>query len=95
MSEEVPQRKIYKTSSITLAATLVHEKMRLTDLEPIMTIMRRGHDLFYFIFADEDRRPQMIMDFSNNVLMVVPTTFMEIVRQLKQRTKEYAANSKE
>lgn len=89
MAEET-KRKVYKTSSIVLAATLVHEKMELIGLEPIM---KKGHDLYNFVFRDEEvRRTDLVMKFSNNDLKVVPSTFMEIVRQLKQRTKEHAAN---
>jgi len=91
MSEahETHDKKLYKTSSIVLAATLVHEKMKLVHLEPIQ---KRGQDLFYFVFQDEDRRRDLVMNFSNNTLKVVPSAFMETVRQLKQRTKEHAAN---
>jgi len=88
MTEEI-KHKVYKTSSIVVAATLVHEKMELSGLEPIL---KRGHDLFYFVFKDEDRRFELVTKFTNNNIMVVPSTFMEIVRQLKQRTKEYATN---
>ena len=84
------QKRLYKTSSIVLAATLVHEKMKLVGLEPIP---KRSQDLFYFVFDDEEeRRKEIVMSFSNNSSLVCPTTFMEIVRQLKQRTKEYTAN---
>ena len=83
--------KLYKTSSIVLAATLVHEKMKLVGLEPIP---KRSQDLFYFVFDDTEhnKREDIVMNFSNNSSLVCPTTFMEIVRQLKQRTKEYSAN---
>ena len=83
------ESKTYKSSSIVLAATLVHEKMELLRLEPMN---KRGQDLFYFVFADSDERVKLVMDFSNNKVKVVPSTFMEIVRQLKQRTKEFTAN---
>ena len=89
MAEETKKQRVYKTSSIVLAATLVHEKMELITLEPIN---KRGHDLFYFVFSDSDRRVQLVTQFTNNDLKVVPSTFMELVRQLKQRTKEYSAN---
>jgi hypothetical protein len=95
MTEQEPQvpeqRRLYKTSSIVLAATLVHEKMKLIGLEPIP---KRSQDLFYFVFEDndEEKRKDIVMNFSNNSILVCPTTFMELVRQLKQRTKEYSAN---
>lgn len=92
MSEEIEEKKrVFKTSSIVLAATLVHEKMKLAGLEPMPN---RSPDLFYFVFDDEDRRRELIMSFSNNTLLVSPSMFMENVRQLKQRAKEYNADNR-
>lgn len=93
MNEETEEKKmnVYKTSSIVMAAALVYEKMKLVGLEPIP---KRSPDLFYFIFEDEkERRQDLVMRFSSNTLMVAPSIFMDTIRQLKQRTKEYAANN--
>ena len=87
MSDKNNTNKYYRTSSIVLAATLIHEGMELVGLEPIPST-KGMHNLFYFVFKDTPERPDLIMKFSNNTIKVVPTIFMENLRQLKQRAKE-------
>jgi len=83
--------RYYKTSSIVLAATLIHEGLELVDLEPI-TSTKGSSDLFHFVFKDTPERAELVMKFSNNSIKVVPAVFMENIRQLKQRTREYRSN---
>lgn len=90
--DEDQNKEVFQTSSIVLAATLVQEKMQLIGLEPMAN---RGHgpNLYYFVFkCDKEKREDITMRFSNNTVWVAPAPFMETIRQLKQRTKEYANN---
>lgn len=91
MKEKTKGKKVYKTSDIALASTILIKEHDMLSIEPVPKKPNSRGDIFHFVFEDWDGREKMVLEYSTNNpnLQVPPNTFRNTMRLLKEQCKNY------
>jgi hypothetical protein len=91
----IKTEKLYKTTDIALAATLILKQFQFRGLEPVASFSRKPgrSDLFQFVFvdSDDDTRKAIVMGYaaSSDMVTVKPAEFRSTLRYLKEQARNY------
>jgi hypothetical protein len=94
LKEKYKDVKLYKTSDIALATTLMLLNKDLLYIEPAFSGdgKRRNTEIFQFVFKDSDDREDIVLKYStgSESLKVIPNSFRTTMRYLKGLTKNFS-----
>jgi hypothetical protein len=93
LKEKYKDTKLYKTSDIALAATLILLGKSLLFMEPLnKKQFAPKSDIFHFVFEDDAERESIVLKFTTDSgdLKVSPNPFRSTMKYLKEQTRNYS-----